>query len=169
MGDVGARLAPGDALCQPPPQAASPSARLRWATWTFSSYRTPLRRQCHRTSSHRLPSARTAAWCPLPAFIFPSSEFACPNALRQAAKSPLVNRGAEIMVVGEAARHHEVAFAGPASDRGSSGVTLQCVRGIELVESFTDFSGDPGGELSRAPACSGKSPRPGTPSPGRAP
>ena len=73
-------------------------------------------------------------------------ELTSPGALTKAAKSPLMHSGAEIMVVSESPCHDEVTFPGTAGYRGLAGVTLQCIRRVELIETLTDFPGDPGSE-----------------------
>src|SRR5438105_14511378 len=73
-------------------------------------------------------------------------ELARPAAAAQAAKSPLVHRGTQIVVMGQTASDDEVVLAGAAGDRGGAGIALQRVRRIELGDVFTDFARDPCGE-----------------------
>src|SRR5947209_17285463 len=73
-------------------------------------------------------------------------ELARPAAAAYAAESPLVHRGAQIVVVGQTAGDDEVVLAGAAGDRGGAGVALQRVRRVELCDVFADFARDPGGE-----------------------
>ena len=49
---------------------------------------------------------------PFPSLNLPVVEFPRPSASLEAAERPLMDRGAQIMVVGEAARHNKVAFPG---------------------------------------------------------
>src|SRR5581483_3887708 len=63
-------------------------------------------------------------------------ELAGPAALLQAAKRPLVDRRAEVMVVRQSAGDDEVALAGSASDRSGTGVALQPRWAGELSDVF---------------------------------
>src|SRR6266508_5636494 len=69
-----------------------------------------------------------------------------PCGLLQAAERPLVHRVGEEPVAGEPARHHQLALAGAAGDRGPAGVALQRVRRGELLRMIADLTGHPGGE-----------------------
>jgi hypothetical protein len=73
-------------------------------------------------------------------------KLAGPAAVQQTAKRPLVNRGAEVMIVRQAAGDDEVTFLRPAGDRGGAGVALQTAGTVELVDVFADLARDPGGE-----------------------
>src|SRR6185312_16530540 len=79
-------------------------------------------------------------------FDFLVVELSGPAASGQATEGPLVDGGAEVAVMREAAGDDEVALARAAGDRGLAGVALQPVRGVELFDVFADLSGDPSGE-----------------------
>lgn len=70
-------------------------------------------------------------------------ELSGPAACGEAAEGPLVDRGAEVMVMGQAACDDEIALPGPAGDGCRSGVALQSGRFVELVDVFADLAGDP--------------------------
>ena len=69
-----------------------------------------------------------------------------PPGAGQAAEGPLVQRVAEVAVVGQPAGDYELALTGLSGDRGASGVACQRVRRGELLGVVADLAGDPGGE-----------------------
>lgn len=78
--------------------------------------------------------------------ITEKDEAAFERASLQAAECPLMDRGAQVAIVGQAAGDDEIALAGASGHGGLSRVALQGVRRRELLDMVADLARDPGGK-----------------------
>ena len=76
----------------------------------------------------------------------PVVELPGPAGPSEGAERPLLHGVSQVTVAGQPAGDDVFALPGSPGDRGLPGVACQCVRGIELLDVVTDFSGHPGGE-----------------------
>jgi hypothetical protein len=100
--------------------------------------------KCHSSSSQPLPSALSAAWCPLPLAWLVVVELA-PTGSAGGCERPMpaprrLGSGCRWL---QAVRNDELALAGAARHRRLGRVALQRVRRRELLDVVAELTGDP--------------------------
>jgi hypothetical protein len=123
-----------DTHCQPSGTLLVRAPGSGWRRGSLRPYLTPLRKQCHRISSHRFPRARRAAWS-LASSPLGVGRTRAPKPIAEASRRPLLHGVGQVSVAGQAAGHLQLTLAGAAGDRGLAPVALQRVHD-ELLRSL---------------------------------